>query len=275
MNTTLSEICENLFPEIYREINWRDLWERPLANGAGFQWTILFSAVNSFIQHGWSCDVPLFKLPNGRDFFLLRNEIPQQFGSQAGHSAAPLTDVPLKDIFVQSLIPKFVLSKNGINLSIFYEGCPYHRIMKGVEYAIRPDILFFPGSIIEIPTLNVDSTELSYKYSYNDHLALEGTMRIGNFRILPVIKRAPAENIDLPVQGVVECTVNKSEAVALAQLVAYKNIFTPIKSETAILVSGNKSQLEPSVFVDLEGTPAQIVASIKIAGDFIYESFSP
>ena len=146
MNSTLSEISRELLPEVYAKINWGDLWARPLSNGAGFQWTILFSVVSAFIQDGWVCDTPLFRLPNGSDLMLLRNEIPQQFGSQAGHSATQWADIPLKDVFIQALIPKFVLSKAGIDVSIFYEGCPYHRIMKGVEYAIRPDILLFPGN---------------------------------------------------------------------------------------------------------------------------------
>src|SRR3989339_1587447 len=141
----LSSASDILFPGYLDRFDWSDVWERPLASGTAFEWTMVAALAGSLHGAGWDVSFPVLSQPNGRSVFILRNEIPYQHGAQAGHSASTSHAIPLQDRFLQSMVPKMVFEKEKRVFSLFREGCPYHRIMFGKEYQDRPDIVLVPG----------------------------------------------------------------------------------------------------------------------------------
>lgn len=268
---TLKDSALALLPPEFASINWRDIWERPLADGTAFQWSVVGALANALAKHGWSYSLPLLDVDRGQELMTLRNEIPLAHLSRAGHSATSWEETALEDRFLQSLIPKIVFEKEGKSVSLFIEGCPYHLIATGVRYEIRPDILLLPGRIESI-SYDPSDKVVRYKYRYSQELLLEGILRVGSSRLLPIVQRSPAEDIPLEVIGVIECSVNKSARVASAQIEGYKAVFNFEDEEGTVLVVGNeiKADCGPMAQVNLSTTDQQeLETSLKQAGEYI------
>jgi hypothetical protein len=119
---------EKLVPEYLEQIDWKDVWERPIEKGTAFEWFIFAAFIAQSRLRGWSCSFPGLKYPMGREMFVLRNEIPNHYGAQAGHSSALYQKFDLPDRFFYSILPKVIIEKDGKSYSLFREGCPYHKI---------------------------------------------------------------------------------------------------------------------------------------------------
>lgn len=265
----LREATNSFLPKELATVDWRDIWERPLEDGTAFQWSIVVALANSLIQHGWHLSVPLLGLMKGNELMTLRNEIPVAHLAQAGHSAVSASNVDLESRFLQSVVPKIVFTKDGRNVSLFIEGCPYHMIATGQRYEIRPDILLLPGKLEEV---KIEGQILQYKYLYSPELLLEGALRISSSRLLPVVHRQPAQDIPLPVIGVIECSVNKSARVATSQIDGYKATFGLIEEQGTVLVTGNEINADcgPMVQVNLATNDLKVLTtSLGLAGEYI------
>ncbi len=262
-----------LLPSEISNINWKNIWERPISDGTGFHWAVVAAISKELVEHGWTCEIPLLGFPEVKDLLVYRNEIPLTHLSQPGHSASSWDSVTLAQRFFQALIPKMTFGKDGYFFSLFVEGCPYHIIAKGKEYDIRPDIVLFPGRLEEI---NQEGSTLTYKYKYDDSLLLTGTLRIGNSKILPLIHKTPTDNLDLKAVSIIECSVNKKEAIALPQIMKYWENFTFSGNNGVVLVTGNKlgEECGPSIQVDLSKDSQELLTSLKEAGKYIYSRLS-
>lgn len=267
--TPLQESAETLFPDEFASVDWRDIWERPLEDGTAFQWSIVAAVTRVLIEHGWTYSIPLLNLARGHELMTLRNEIPVAHLAQAGHSAGSDEDVTLESRFMQSLVPKLVFTKGDRVVSLFIEGCPYHVVATGQRYEVRPDILFLPGQLEDI---KIQGQMIAYAYRYSPDLLLEGALRVGSSRLLPVVERKPSEDIPLSVLGVVECSVNKSVRVATAQIEGYKAVFGLSDDQGTVLVTGNqiKADCGPMVQVNLAASNSlELKASLLQAGEYI------
>lgn len=236
----LGLITRDLLPGIYDKIDWINLWNRKLENGAAFEWAVFAAIVYAAKEKGYTVSFPLIEQYNAGDFFVLRNEIPLTYGSQAGNSATLLSSKKLDERFLYSLVPKALISTTSNTYSIFREGCPYHKIMCGDNYLERTDIIIMPGSPTEgFPRLNAAGNEVDFSYEYN-HNTVSGTLRVRNSPLIPCKRRLPRKSIKIPPQGIVEVSVNKTAEVATAQLEKYNELFTSEgKTPLFSLITGN------------------------------------
>lgn len=273
LNTKLLNFTQEVLPQEIKNIDWFDTWKRPVSNGIGFQWAIFFSLFSSLRNHGWTYSVPLLNIEGWEHLYILRNEIPLQHGSQPGHSDTVWNLTPLQIRFVQSLIPKATFSKNGKDISVFFEGCPYHKIMLGQNYLDRPDILIFPGSLIENYPRQEDSL-IQYGYKYDNLIKLEGTLKICDSKLLPVLQRKPPSNQQLNVVGIVECSVNKSWNVIASQLKRYAELFSSVGENLFVFATGKeiKNYMNPQVTVPLISENDNLKQDLKQAGEYIYKT---
>ncbi|MBE9156001.1 hypothetical protein IQ265_04015 [Nodosilinea sp. LEGE 06152] len=239
-NGFLAEVASALVPNYLELFNWGDIWTRPLEEGSAFEWTALAAIVSQAEKNGWKYSFPILRYSWGRDFFTVRNQIPKQFGAQPGYSSQ-LIDQNLKYRFLQSLVPKVELSKANLFYSLFREGCSYHEVMSNQDYNERPDIMFIPGRPkSDFPMLIRRDTCVDFQFCFNDGLEVFGKLRVLQSPIVRCIERHP-EGASVPVHGIVECSVNKSLAVATGQLEGYINLFsTPLTESSVFLVTGNE-----------------------------------
>ena len=122
----LKETIEFLLADWYQEIEWGDLWKKPIENGLAFQIAILSSVVYAAREAGLNIDSPVLEARSG-DMFLLRNEIPLSHNAQAGNSATMLANKPLWKRFLFSLVPKFTFIFQSIPFLYFPNSHPHER----------------------------------------------------------------------------------------------------------------------------------------------------
>ncbi|MBD2247051.1 hypothetical protein [Nostoc sp. FACHB-888] len=237
----LSLIATRLIDGYLDNFLWKDIWTRPLEDGSAFEWTMLAALAAQAEIRGWKYSFPILNLPMGASLFPLRNEIPKHHGAQPGHSGTRQGH-NLKDRFLQAFIPKILLSKNDQYYSMFREGCSYHQVMANVDYQERPDILILPGHPQEtFPKLTQQDTCLDFSFKLSEHTSISGQVRVLNSPVVRCRYRIPEEGLQLPIAGIMECSVNKSLSIANAQLEGYIRIFsTSSASPPVFLVTGNE-----------------------------------
>lgn len=236
---TLGAACQKIGEPFFSEIEWGDIWKRNLSTGSAFEWLCLFGIAHSLTNAGWRVYSPTLDL-GGNKLFCLRNEIPTSFGSQAGNSGMLQAKCSKADRFFFCLVPKFTAVKEGRSISLFREGCPYHKIMCKDKYHDRPDIVILDGSLNEgFPKLNSMESEVSYSYNFND-TTLEGILRIVNSDLVPIKKREPRSATVQPLE-IIECSVNKSKEIAVLQLEKYIDLFYLDQTNPSVhLITGNE-----------------------------------
>lgn len=236
----LGIVTEMLLPDLFPKIDWNNIWNRRLENGTAFEWTTLAAFIYAARKKGFTVTIPLIDEYDAGNFFILRNEIPLSHGSQAGNTSTALSSKSLKERFLYSMVPKAILSRNNKTISIFREGCPYHKIMSGKNYLERTDIILVPGQPAKgFPKLNSSETEVIFSYDYPT-LALSGNLRILNSPIIPCRSRIPRGGCQLAPQGIIECSVNKPADIASEQLSRYRKLFaTDITEPKFSLITGN------------------------------------
>lgn len=272
----LNAIAEGFLPEVIQNVDWSDMWDRPIQEGSAFQWTV-FAAIASLMKDAaWELSLPVLDLPSGNQLYPLRNELPRHHGARPGHAARDLHG--LRARFVQALVPKALLRKADESISIFVEGCPYHLLMHGADYVDRPDIVIVRGKPgVGLPKTIHRETQVEFSFEFHPGLNIAGAVRVMNSPFPRVVYRTPKGPVKIPVDGVVECSVNKSAAVASKQLQRYAELFSsPNRATELFLVSGNKLNLPrwPRATVDLSLSEGDVFDSFQGAARGILDSMS-
>ncbi len=279
IGSLLSTVAEELIPGfVSTTFDWGNMWKRPWPNGTAFEWASLAALASEASQRGWACSFPVLQYEFGNRLFPLRNEIPFHHGAQAGHGEVLRHKLSLPMRFLQSMVPKVLLQKSGRSCSIFREGCPYHEIMKGATYFERPDILFLSGACGGgYPRITKNGREVEFSFALTAGLVVSGTLRVVNSPTLPCRSRFPRHDVDIPVTGIVECSVNKTEEVAASQMATYSSIFSAQDiTPSQFLLTGNPIRLFnwPNQSVDLLTRDPKILESeLRYAARRILDHF--
>ena len=272
----LESICREIYPELFIEIDWGNVWRRPLDSGEGFEWAVFLSMASEARKMGLGISLPLLQYESGKDFFSVWNQIPKHYVGKVGHSSRESRH-SLASKFCFSLVPKLIISDSKHKYSVFREGCPYHAIMSEEDYDERPDILILDGSPAEdYPCVIGEDQYVRFKYDIGTSLTLSGSLRVINSSLLPIEYKHPEEDFRIPVRGIVECSTNKPENIAREQLKKYEELFGDSGQLNIVLVTGNRLSFEkwPSVFIDLEANTETISSQMRRAGMTILQSLS-
>jgi len=251
----LAKAADRILPGYLDRFAWGATWHLPLKQGVALEWAVLAAIIGEAKERGWAESYPLLQKDNGASLFTLRNQIPVQHRAQAGHSETTQHPASLQDRFLQSVVPKVVIGKNGKHLSVFREGCPYHLVMLGQASDERPDILLMQGApTSNYPRLSTDNRMVEFSFDLENGTILAGALTIRNTNMIPCAWRTPEESMRIPVAGIIECSVNKTGLVADNQLRAYGELFSSEgKPPSRYLVTGNqlKDLNWPRAVVDL------------------------
>lgn len=222
-----------LCPEAMAGTDWGDMWTRPLSSGKALEWTTLFAVLAAAKEAGWQVQLPPLEV--GRDILPLRNAIPLQHGSQPGHGGAR----DLASRMLGAFLPKAVISKDDVFVSLFREGCAYHQGASDKPPGLRPDILVLPGRPLEpFPRLSEDRQSVEYAFRAGS-TEVAGAVRVVDSPAVRLIWRSPAHAVELPVPVLVECSVRKAPAHLAAQVREYQNMYrTSAVTPAAYFVSG-------------------------------------
>lgn len=274
----LGIVTQQLIPDIFDKIDWNGIWNRKLETGTAFEWTTFAALVKVARDNNIEVTFPLIEEYNAGDFFVLRNEIPLTHGAQAGNTATALSSKDLKERFLYSLVPKAVFKSTNNTISVFREGCPYHKIMCGKNYLERTDIIFVPGNPSEgYPKYNSSETEVLFSYNYPAQ-PIAGNLRVLNSAIIPCRRRSPRGGLQMCPSGIVECSVNKAAEVATEQLQRYDALFsTSVEKTKFSLITGNDlSFLEYDThLIDLTTEDISILLdNFIVAAEGILKNFS-
>ena len=236
----LGVVTQQLIPDVFDRVDWNGIWNRKLESGTAFEWATLAALVKVARDNDIEVSFPLIDQYHAGDFFVLRNEIPLSHGAQVGNTATSLSSKSLKERFLYSLVPKAIFKSRNISISLFREGCPYHKIMCGKNYFERTDIILVPGMPTEgYPKYNSSETEVLFSYDYPEQ-QITGNLRIQNSDIIPCRSRSPRGGFQLCTRGIVECSVNKTAEVATEQLQRYDALFsTSAEKAKFSLITGN------------------------------------
>ena len=236
----LSQVTQQLIPDLFDKIEWNNIWNRKVETGTAFEWTTFAALVKVAKDNHIKVSIPLIEQYNAPDYFILRNEIPHPHGAQPGNSATLLSSKDLGARFFYSLVPKAIFKSSKITVSLFREGCPYHKVMCGKNYLERTDIMFLPGEPNdESPMYNKPKTEVSFSYNYPNQ-TISGNFRIMNSSIIPCRSRTPHGGYPIVPTGIIECSVNKKVEVAKKQIEKYDALFSTSTRECKFsLITGN------------------------------------
>ncbi len=250
-----SKLCPDLSDVIWHESEVTlSTWGQGLETGKAVEFLSLCSLINAYRYEGQEVSIPdLYK--NHPDLFYIRNIIPRHHGAQAGHDATNGDSLPLRLRFLGALTPRAIVKQSdGCPLLIFREGHPIHFINYAKQYNIyyleRPDLLISKASI-EIELLN--DSEISFSYRYQSGFT-SGKLRIVNHAKLPLISLNHTGELDIPISGIVECSVGKGKDRASEQLDAYRTLCKVPPKPKSVLVNGrNKSyrEYDIEIFIDL------------------------
>lgn len=255
----LRELSSKLCPDL-SDIIWHEsevtlsTWGQGLETGKAVEFLSLCSLINAYQHEGQEVDIPeLFK--SYPDLFYIRNIIPRQYGAQAGHEAANGDSLPLRLRFLGALTPRAIIQQSdGCPLLIFREGHPIHFInyakQHNIYYLERPDLLISKASI-QIELLN--DSEISFSYRCQSGLT-SGKLRVVNHAKLPLISLNHTGELDIPISGIVECSVGKGKNRAGEQLDDYLSLCKSFSKPKSVLVNGrNKScgEFDVEIFIDL------------------------
>lgn len=255
----LRELSSKFCPDL-RDVIWHEsevtfsTWGQGLETGKAVEFLALCSLIAVFRQEGHEVKIPkLFR--DQPDLFYIRNIIPRHHGAQAGHNAADGESIPLLLRFLGALTPRAIIEQSdGYPLLVFREGHPIHFINYAKKYNIlyleRPDLLF---SKARIHVESNNESELSFTYEFDSGLT-SGRMRVANSPKLPLISLNNFGELDIPICGLVECSVGKGRDRAGDQLAAYKNLCKAHPLPKAVLVNGKNiscREYDIETFIDL------------------------
>ena len=273
----LGKVTKLLIPEYYDSITWGNIWERKLESGTAFEWAVTAAIINVAKNRGFHVTLHLLETYNAPDYFVLRNEIPTSHGAQAGNSDTLLRARPLRERFLYCFVPKAILEKDGKIYSVFREGCPYHKVMSGLVYLDRTDIIIVPGAPIEgYPRMTENEKDIMFSYGYSG-IKINGIVSAINSPYIPVKRREPRGGLKILPQGIVECSVNKTKEVATEQIERYDALFrVETEHPRFSIVVGNDLSSMPydTHMINLdESDPEQLASSLCKAAEGIVKNF--
>jgi hypothetical protein len=175
------------------------------------------------------------------DLFYLRNILHRHYGAQAGH-AASINSISLIDRFSAALTPKVMFENGGLTYGIFREGMPVHlveHLHKGKpEYLDRPDLIVCEGTLTH-NLLSAEKIEFKYECQYG---VCHGVLRIKNDPNIPIISYETTLTENIPVIGIIECSVSKGDVMAEEQLQRYISIFSTDNVPISLLINGRRKK---------------------------------
>lgn len=265
-----SFFCEDLKEVIYSDSPLSfSTWDAPIENGKSLEFLCLCASIFVFREHGFHVAIPnLYRYMPG--LFYLRNVIPTQYTSQAGHSVHSNGYVSLKDRFIASLTPKVLITDQvGREYCLFREGHPIHMINWRFDhhavYRDRPDILLAPGAI-EIVFGVAQEIHFVYKASAGH---CEGVLRIRDSADIPLASFQKTQHLETGALGIIECSVSKGQKISAKQYHIYKEIFSGGLPTRFLLVNNNRianSPFEQQLIIDLVNSPMEITKCRLIDG---------
>ncbi len=207
------------------------IWQGAVETGQAWEWTCLASLCRAAEQDGWRLTLPASAL--GPDAFAMRNDIPLTVANRAGNSGDPL----LTQRFMAAFVPKVTIEKAGHYMSLFREGCPYHRLMAvDPSYSVRPDIVAVAGALTpNTPQLETYDSVLRFGFIDNA-TSLEGRIRVINAG-RPECLEAPRGRLPR-LCGIVEASIRKSASRLEDQVAGYRATWGA--STPVVAVVGNE-----------------------------------
>ena len=272
----LRNVVQQIKPDLLSMVEWFDIWERPIDSGVGYEWTVFSALVKAAENNGWQVTYPLLDQPQLKELFVLRNEIPYQHGAQAGHSFMTKENFSLNERFLACLLPKAILTKNGVYVSVFKEGSPYHKIMYASDYLDRPDIILVAGMpTVGFPYLSENSL-IEFSYDLDKDKRIHGQLRVVDTNLRPIKSRYPAEGLIVPTIGIIECSVNKKLEVVKSQTKRYMDLFKNLHDDPKIIVSTGNELSDPNLNLlktQLDAPTSDLVESFLKVGQSSVEVF--
>lgn len=191
--------------------------------------------------------------------FRMRSDIPLTFGALAGNSAAPPPAA-----WLEAFRPKCVLREGGRAVSLFREGCGYHRAATRQQYRDRPDILLLEGAPLPgFPRLEDDEQVAAFAFSAAGE-AISGSVMVENAP-MPRMEEPYSGPSELPFVGVVECSVRKEKARFEKQFADYRDVFAGGRPVPGLAVCGEPT---PALSVPLAVIPlAEPEAALLAMGE--------
>ncbi|MDO2438439.1 hypothetical protein Q2T43_19730 [Aeromonas veronii] len=265
-----SKLCPDLSDIIWHESEVTlSTWGQGLETGKAVEFLSLCSLINAYQHEGQEVDIPeLYN--NHPDLFYIRNIIPRQYGAQAGHEAANGDALPLRLRFLGALTPRAIIQQSdGCPLLIFREGHPIHFInyakQHNIYYLERPDLII-SKALIQIEPLN--DSEISFSYKCQSGLT-SGKLRVVNHAKLPLISLNHTGELDIPISGIVECSVGKGKNRAGEQLDDYLSLCQSFSKPKSVLVNGRNKlcgEYDVEIFIDLTSSDILKVEHVIVDG---------
>ena len=265
-----AKLCPDLSDVIWHESEVTlSTWGQGLETGKAIEFLSLCSLINAYRMGGQDVDIPeLYR--SHPDLFYIRNIIPRHHGAQAGHDAANGDSLPLRLRFLGALTPRAVVKQSdGCPFLIFREGHPIHFINYAKQYNTyyleRPDLLISKASI-EVQPLS--DSEISFNYRCKSGIT-SGKLRVVNHSKLPLISLSHTGELDIPISGIVECSVGKGKDRAGEQLAAYQHLCKATPKPTSVLVNGRNKPCKDydiEIFIDLATAEAANIERAIIYG---------
>jgi hypothetical protein len=138
------------------------------------------------------------------------------------------------------------------------------------DYSERPDILILPGHPTEgFPSFSEERQYLKFSFDLEDGTVVLGTLKVINSSTIPCRSRSPRGGMLLPITGIIECSVNKTEFIASEQLTRYEEVFHTSNGEPPLfLITGNDLSLLhwENALVDLSTDDINILESEATKG---------
>lgn len=234
-----AEFCPDISSIIYHDSEiTASTWSSGIETGKAVEFLTLCALIVETRSAGHDVLFPSIYAVNP-DLFYLRNIIPRHHGAQAGHDVVIGEDIPLLDRFVSALTPKAIIkSVSGKIFLIYREGHPIHfmscLVNKNIEYFDRPDILISEGEI-ELNTKGITELQFEYKYPTGN---IFGALRVRNDIKTPLISFKITGEVEIPINGIIECSVGKGRVRAEEQLLTYLQIYTSTIRPLTLLING-------------------------------------
>ncbi|MDX2094427.1 MAG: hypothetical protein SFW64_00565 [Alphaproteobacteria bacterium] len=242
-------------------------WNAKVETGKAVEFYSLCCLAAGLEKLGIGISIPAIYLEHP-DLFYLRNILPRHHGTQAGHSAA-INSIPLSDRFVAALTPKFIFETVGSKYGIYREGFPIHLIEhlnKGEEeYLDRPDVLICRGTMT---SKLISSERIAFTYESQSGRC-EGILRIKNDALIPIISY-DSNLLNVPVVGIIECSVSKGDTKAEEQLRRYLAIYSGATSPVSLLINGRRQKCPAythEAFIDMDFDNAEAITGFTAVID--------
>jgi hypothetical protein len=270
----LKNIAAGFIPDEFSRLDWRDVWERPVRSGTGLEWTVFTAIVWALRRTGWKVEFPHLAGAGLKEFFPGHNQFPSHHAGKAGHSSlGPKAGL----LIAAALTPKAIGCKNERWISIFREGCAYHRIYASASYGERPDILIALGRPAPgFPSYDERTNTVVYRYIVDGSQTIEGTLRAVNSVTPSIILRSPSGGYQFVPLAIIECSINKLEKRALEQIGSYQSRFFGRQSVNLVLISGQPLAIPWIQYVvDVSGDAALLQGNLAAAAVEIVKSLIP